>query len=246
MAPPIKSGNTRPLVSVVIAARDAQRFLLDALLSIAAQTYAPVEVVVVDDGSTDDTAAVATAYAESVAGVTVFSQRNQGPSAARNTGIASTAGEFVTFLDADDEMLPGRIERQLLFLESAPEYDAVIVAQEVVLEAGVTPPPWYRRALEQADPYVYLESSMMVRRAALDRVGGFDPDFPVSEDVDLLWRLAATGGGYARLNEVLVRRRLHGDNLTYQDAELERWRTRSVGKIARAKRVGLASLRIES
>lgn len=245
MAPPIESGNARPLVSVVIAARDAQRFLLDALASVGSQAYAPVEVVVVDDGSSDDTAAFATDYAASVAGVTVISQTNQGPSAARNTGIAASTGEFVTFLDADDEMLEGRIERQVLFLESAPEYDAVIVAQDVVLEAGVTPPLWYQRVLEEADPYVYLESSMMVRRAALDRVGGFDPEFPVSEDVDLLWRIAATGGDFARLNEVLVRRRLHGNNLTYQDAELSRWRTRSVGKIARAKRIGLASLRIE-
>ena len=241
----MESGNARPLVSVVIAAMDAQRFLLDALTSIAAQAYSPVEVVVVDDGSSDDTAAVATAFAESTSGVTVISQPNQGPSAARNTGIASTAGEFVTFLDADDEMLAGRIARQVLFLESAPEYDAVIVAQEVVVEAGVTPPPWYQRVLQETDPYVYLESSMMVRRTALDRVGGFDPAFPVSEDVDLLWRLAATGGDFARLNEVLVRRRLHGSNLTYQDAELERWRTRSIAKIARAKRIGLESLRVE-
>src|SRR3954451_4497775 len=92
----------RPLVSVVIPAFNSERFIGEALASVSAQTYAPVETIVVDDGSSDDTAEVARAHA----GISLIEQENSGPSAARNRGFAASRGEFVAFHDSDDLMTP--------------------------------------------------------------------------------------------------------------------------------------------
>ncbi|HUC07767.1 MAG TPA: glycosyltransferase family A protein, partial [Solirubrobacterales bacterium] len=97
---------SRPLVSVVIPAFDAERFLGESIESVLAQTYAPLETIVVDDGSNDGTVAVASAYSE----VTVIEQANAGPSAARNRGFAASSGDFIAFQDADDLMTPDKLE----------------------------------------------------------------------------------------------------------------------------------------
>src|SRR5215213_18037 len=120
-------------VSVVVPVHDGERFLGAALRSILGQAYAPLEVVAVDDGSTDGTAAVLARFE----GVTVVTQAQAGPAAARNAGALLATGAAITFLDADDEMPAGRIARQAAYLEQHEEVDAVLGRQEIVVEPGV-------------------------------------------------------------------------------------------------------------
>src|SRR4051812_7319537 len=107
---------SRPLVSVVIPAFNAERFLGEALASVSAQTYAPVETIVVDDGSSDGTAEVARAHPE----VALIEQENSGPAAARNRGFAASRGEFIAFHDSDDLMTPDKLAVQVSHMLENP------------------------------------------------------------------------------------------------------------------------------
>jgi glycosyltransferase involved in cell wall biosynthesis len=199
-------------VSVVIPVYNGERFLASAIASVRAQTHPATQVIVVDDGSTDGSAAVATGLARDWPALQVLSQPNAGPSAARNTGVARATGDFVTFLDAAAEMLPDRIAFQLAFLAEHPDADLVMGNEWLDVEDGVRPPDWLRLRVEGIpDPYVL---SMMVRRPAFDRVGPFDPGRRLAEDVEWLFRARATGIDIAVIEHPFLRRRVHDANLT--------------------------------
>ncbi len=112
---------SRAPVTVVIPCFNQGRFLASAIRSVQAQSYEPLETIVVDDGSSDETAEVATA-----AGTRLIRQSNLGVGAARNAGLSSAAGEFIVFLDADDELLPGAIDSGVAFLDARPETSSVV------------------------------------------------------------------------------------------------------------------------
>jgi len=218
---------SRPLVSVVIPAFDAERFLGEAIESVLAQTYAPVETIVVDDGSSDGTVAVASAYAE----VTVVEQPNGGPAAARNRGFAASRGELIAFHDSDDAMTPDKLEVQAGLLIDRPEVGCVLAEQELLIEPGAELPFWVegskvqtvmppRPAELEGEPLVH-PMTMVVRRGAFERVGGFDESMRAAEDFDWMLRASEEGIEIARLSDVLLRRRVHAGSLT-QDATAAR------------------------
>ena len=111
-----------PKVSVIIPAYNAARYLPEAIDSVLTQTYQDCEIILVDDGSTDDTAEVVSRYGTRV---TYVQQSNQGVGAARNTGIDLARGDYLVFQDADDVLLPGKLEVQASFLDQHPDVDAV-------------------------------------------------------------------------------------------------------------------------
>src|ERR1044071_9784434 len=124
--------NASPTVSVVIPAYNAERYLGEAIESVLAQTYAPLETIVVDDGSSDGTAAVARSHP----GVTLISQENAGPAAARNRGFAASRGELIAFHDADDLMTPDKLAVQVGEMLAKPAIGCVLAEQELLIEAG--------------------------------------------------------------------------------------------------------------
>ncbi|MFF7636114.1 glycosyltransferase family 2 protein [Kitasatospora sp. NPDC008050] len=184
-------------VSVVIAAYNAERTLGPALTSVLAQLPPPAQVVVVDDGSTDGTAAVAGAFP----GVELIGQQNQGPSAARNTGIRAATQPWVAFLDADDLWLPGKLARQLAIAGRRPE--AVLLAGDWVRTASVphrpdgdAMAPETETLLGYRDLLVlnrFQTSTVLVRAEVLTACGGFDPALDGAEDWDLWLRCAKLG-----------------------------------------------------
>ena len=181
-------------VSVIVAAYQAAGTIGRTLLSISAQTLKPREVMVVDDGSTDDTAAIAEAFAARMSGIRlrVFgNERNLGAGAARNRAIRESTQPFLAFLDADDEWLPEKLARSMARLEGS---GLALVAHDYVIGNGDDAPrtDCARRFREGADPYVQLyrrgyiaSCSVVARREAVLAAGGFDESLRNAQDFDL-------------------------------------------------------------
>lgn len=169
-------------VSIVIPAYNAGRTLHETLVSARAQTHTDLEIIVVDDGSTDDTAAVAARHAADDPRVTLIRQSNAGVAAARNAGVAAATGAFVAPLDADDLWASTKIERQLaVFAKSDPRvalvytWFALIDAQSRVIKLG--PPIDHEGDVLDALAYYNFignGSAPLIRRTAIEEVGGFD------------------------------------------------------------------------
>jgi glycosyltransferase involved in cell wall biosynthesis len=213
----------RPLASIVIPAYNAERYLGEAIESALAQNYAPRETIVVDDGSGDGTNAVARSYPE----VKLLVQENAGPAAARNRGFAVSRGEFVAFHDADDMLPPEKLSVQIGEMLADPTVGCVIAEQELLIEEGAELPFWAEgskvptvmpvKPEELADEPDVHPMTMVVRREAFERVGGFDEEMRAAEDFDWMLRAAEQGIEIRRLPRVLLRRRVHPESLT-QDA----------------------------
>lgn len=208
-------------VSAVITTYNSAHFVVAAIESVLAQTRAPDEILVIDDGSTDDTAQVVARYA--ARGVRYLYQENGGPSAARNRGLRESGGELVAFLDADDLWLPEKLERQLAHLAARPELGLVSCDRWVwKVEKG-----W--RYQERFGPrrgadarrevmvrnIVGNPSQVLARRAALLAVGGFDRSMRWAEEWELWTRLAARAPlGFVR--EPLMIYRWHSTGLAHE------------------------------
>jgi glycosyltransferase involved in cell wall biosynthesis len=203
---------TNPLVTVVVAVHNGERFLRSALESLYAQDYEPFEVVFVDDGSTDGSAEIAQAFA----GIRYVHQHNQGLAAARNTGLSLANGEFLAYLDDDDLIPSHKLRRQAEYLVANPDVGCVLGRQEIMLEPGVEPPEWLTRDPVFGDldgiPFV----SAMIRTELLRAVGGFDPNYRFAEDRDLFVRLREHGVRIEVIPEVLLFRRFHGENMNFR------------------------------
>lgn len=196
---------TAPLVSVVIATYNAHAFIRSTLQSILGQTYRPVEVIVVDDGSTDGTCDLVTAEFPSVR---LIRQQNQRVCAARNNGLAASTGSLICFCDHDDHWHPEKLARQVAQFERDPALGIVYTAFKVWSPGpdGQLPAPETMGVSvedESIDPslsgWIYpqllldcwvLTSTAMIRREALDKVGAFDVTLPYAEDWDLWLRLS--------------------------------------------------------
>jgi len=205
----------QPLTSVVIPCYNAARFLPDAIDSVLRQTHTPIEIVVVNDGSTDDTAAVAQKY-ESVRYV---EQRNQGAAIARNTGLRECRGEYVVFLDADDRLLPHALATGIEWLRRHEDWAFVTGHVQVIRQDGTVFVP--SQSHRGGNPYIALLRSnyiwtpgaVMYRRSVFDAVGGYDPAAGGSADYDLNIRIArrfAIGCHH----QVILQYRQHGNNMS--------------------------------
>jgi glycosyltransferase involved in cell wall biosynthesis len=212
-----------PLASVVIPVYNGERFLSEAVESVLSQDYEPVEVIVVDDGSTDRTPSIARSFE----GLVYISQPNRGPSAARNIGIARARGEFVAFLDHDDTMPPAALSVRVVHLLEHPNVGCTLGNMETFFEPGSSHPHWLPTTAGPSPAPVSC-SSLVARRSAIERVGGFDETFRFGEDQDWLIRAREAGIEIAILPEVVLRRRIHDANMSHDNRESARWILRSI------------------
>jgi len=200
-------------VSIIIPAHNAAATLDETLDSVRAQTHAGWEVVLVDDGSTDATRAIAEAAAAADPRIHVISQPQGGVSAARNTGLRNARSEWVSFLDADDLLYPRYLERLTHALVTGPELDAAFCHTTSLLEGGQTVGrrgPWVSGDLfSLLAGYCALDMhACVVRRSLVESVGGFDESLRTSEDWDLWVRLARAGTRFGCVPEILAAYRL--------------------------------------
>ena len=198
-----------PLISVMIGAYNAAPYLGEAIESVFAQDYEPIELIVVDDGSTDGTADVARGFAQ----VHVIQQENGGNGAARNRAVENASGELYAFLDADDRFTPGKLTLQKAALDADPGLHIVFghvrefLSPELDEEtrASLRPPA--------PDPMPWTAPNLMlVRRESFERVGPFTTAVRVGVTVDWFARAAEAGLRYSILPDVVLERRLHTQN----------------------------------
>lgn len=199
---------------VVIPAFNSERYLGIALASVSRQTVAPAQVIVVNDGSSDRTAAIAQS-----AGATVISvNKSCGPSVARNLGVSGSTAPLVAFLDADDEWLPDHAERLIGAFDDNSVVFAGSNAEKFGSEHGVIGPGVaLEPGADLGDVLIaenpLIQSAMMLRRDALTVAGGYDESIRLSEDYEL-WTRVAEVGQFVAVDAVTIRRRVHVDQVS--------------------------------
>ena len=228
------AGNSRnPLVSVIIPTYNRGWIIKEAIDSVLEQDFIDYELIVVDDGSTDNTSDILQSYGNTI---TVIYQSNRGVSAARNRGVGASTGQLIAFLDSDDLWLPRKLSRQVAFFHAQP--DAMInQTEEQWIRNGVRVNPKNRhhkfsgmifeRSLELC---LVSPSAVMLRRHLFEAVGMFDESLPACEDYDLWLRISCRYPVYLIETPLIVKRGGHDDQLS-RAAGLDKFRIRALRKI---------------
>jgi glycosyltransferase involved in cell wall biosynthesis len=202
-----------PLISTIIPLFNCEKYVGAAIESILAQNYHPMQIIVVDDGSTDCSAAVARRFPQ----VEYHFQGNAGPATALNKGLAEAKGEFIAFLDSDDLWTEGKLERQLGAFTNDPTLDMVMGNVEQFRETGPDTPPVSLGIFKG-----YLKMAMLIRRDAMFRVGLFDPQWKTGDFIDWYIRATEIPLKSVMLPEVVARRRIHETNMGIRQRDVQR------------------------
>jgi glycosyltransferase involved in cell wall biosynthesis len=227
-----KQSVENPLVSVIIPTHNRGWCLSEAIDSVFSQTYKSYELIVVDDGSTDDTDKHLSQYEN----ITVIAQTNQGVSAARNRGIESSNGDLIAFLDSDDLWLPEKLSVQVNFFMRLPEAE-ICQTQEIWIRDGKRVNPgrrhlkisglFFKRSLALC---LVSPSAVMLRKRLLDKMGLFDVTLPACEDYDLWLRINASIPIFLIDEPLVIKRGGHADQLSSM-AGLDKYRIQSIKKL---------------
>jgi glycosyltransferase involved in cell wall biosynthesis len=229
------AATSTPLVSVIVPTYNSAGFIRESLDSVLAQTFKDFEIIVVDDGSTDDTAKLLAAYRDSLR---VIKKENGGPASARNAGIREARGELIAFQDADDLWTPDKLELQVACLAQHPE--AALVHSDCIhfdgertwgthKERGYTVPTGMVFDRLLTDHFIGMPA-VLARRACLEAVGLFDESLVGNEDYNLYLRLARKYP-FQYVDKVLVRLRSHGQNLSDNLEVMRRDEIKNIEKI---------------
>jgi len=202
------SEETPGLISVVIPVYNGERFLKAAVESVLDQDYIRLEVIVVDDGSTDSSGTIARSFDKPV---TCISQVNAGLGAARNAGIQASRGEFLAFLDADDLWTSDKLASQVKRLNEVPELECIFGLVDHFQDEDISGRFVVNVAGAAVGP---VAGTMLIRRESLERVGLFATDRRLGEFIDWWARARDAGLRYEILPQVALRRRVHGANMT--------------------------------
>jgi glycosyltransferase involved in cell wall biosynthesis len=214
-----------PLVSVILAAYNAEHYLREAIASILNQTFTDFEFIIIDDGSTDRTKAIIESINDPR--IKLISRANKGLTPSLNEALQLAQGEFIARMDADDLSTPRRFELQLSYLREHPEVVLLGGAYDLIDDAGrylttITPPgddaTLQEHALSGRTPICHPLA--MMRRDAMLKVGGYDETFKVAQDLDL-WLKLGEVGKLAAVKEVLLQYRQHEESVSEKKQELQ-------------------------
>jgi len=218
------SESRSPLISVIVPVYNRERYVAEAIDSILAQDYRPLEIIVVDDGSTDRTPEIVQSYGDKLI---YLCQENQGVSAARNSGVDYAHGEFLAFLDSDDTWVANKLSMQMSILEDSPDLDIVYGHSEQFFSPEVDESFKRKTRIPQKIMAAQISCSMLVRASSFKAVGPYDAAFRAGCDIDWYARSQELGLKNHMMSEVVNRRRVHPANATAynEDANLSRLRT---------------------
>lgn len=200
------------LISGIVPVFSGERYLGETLDSMLAQTHSLLEIIVVDDGSTDGTRQVVAKYGDKVR---YLRQENSGPAVARNRGLDAAHGEYIAFLDADDLWHPEKLGRQIVRFKERPETDCCVthVQNFCVPELGKEEEKFRNYHLSDALPG-YIIQTLLARRTLFKQVGKFNDELNYCEDTEWFLRTSESGAVFELLPDVLVYRRLHNNNMS--------------------------------
>lgn len=198
-----------PTISVVIPAFNTSLYIGEAIQSALDQSLAPLEVIIADDGSTDNTADIAEGFGDPVR---VFRRPHGGISAARNFGVAQAQGELLAFLDSDDLWTPQKLEKQAEALNRDNELHGVFGLVRQFYTPGLEVSEAQKKQLDANVETGYHAGALLIRRAAFDSVGLFDESFRLGEFIDWYARAKDLQLNLSTLPEVLMLRRIHNTN----------------------------------
>jgi glycosyltransferase involved in cell wall biosynthesis len=223
----------KPLVSVIIPTYNRGWIVKEAIDSVLDQDFTDYELIVVDDGSDDNTPEIVAGYGGAI---TILHQSNKGVSSARNCGVAAASGQLIAFLDSDDLWLPGKLSTQVKFFKDHP--DTVInQTQERWIRKGVRVNPKQRHHKFSGMIFehslalcVVSPSAVMIKKSLFDEVGGFDEQFPACEDYDLWLRVSCRYPVHLIDTPLIIKRGGHADQLS-KAAGLDKYRIQSLVKI---------------
>lgn len=222
-----------PEVSVIIPTYNRRDFISEALASVLAQSYHDFEVIVVDDGSTDDTREVVQAFPE----VRYLYQENRGVSAARNHGVAVSSGRLLAFLDSDDVWQPRKLQTQVAFFAARPEA-RICQSEEIWLRHGVRVNLHNKHRKPSGDIFarslqlcLVSPSAVMLRRELFEETGGFDESLPACEDYDLWLRIAVKEPVHLLEEPLVIKRGGHADQLSHRFWGMDRFRVTALCKL---------------
>ncbi len=225
------------LVSIIIPVYNRAQSIRRAIQSILAQTYSNFEIIVIDDGSTDDLLSVLAEFPL----VRLFRQSNQGVSSARNVGIKAAKGEWVAFLDSDDEWLPTKLAQQAKWIESHPD-ERVVHTDELWIRNGVRVNPRKRHKKHGGDIFEYClplcamsPSSIMIHQDVFKAVGLFDEQLPACEDYDLWLRICSQYSVHFIDAALIKKYGGHEDQLSRKYWGMDRFRIIALQKIIDSK-----------
>lgn len=199
------------LVSVIMAVRNGERYLAQAIDSVLAQSYRTFEVIVVDDGSVDKTEEIAKTYRH----VRYIRQARQGVATALNAGIDAARGQLIAFLSHDDLWLPNKLSRQVDCLNRESETQYTVTWFKYFLEPGYELPRGFKQALLGKPLVGRIPETLVTRKQLFDQIGKFNRDFRCANDVDWFVRAKDYAAPMTVIPEVLVFKRLHDTNLAY-------------------------------
>lgn len=221
-------------VSVIIPTYNRAKTLKETIDSVLSQRYDDLELIVVDDGSTDETREIIASY---LPHLKYLYQERRGVSAARNKGITHARGDCFAFLDSDDLWLPDKLCLQMKFMEDHPKA-LICYTEEIWIRKGVRVNPMkkhkkysgmiFKRCLPLC---IISPSSVLIARSLIEEVGGFDEEFEVCEDYDLWLRISARYPVYLIETPLIVKRGGHADQLSKKMSGQDRFRIRSLVKL---------------
>lgn len=203
--------NNQLFVSVIIPVHNGEKYLKEAIINVTNQDYQPLEIIVVDDGSTDKTSKVAAEFKDTIR---YIYQSNKGPASARNCGIKIAKGDVIAFLDVDDLWPVNKLKLQANYLADNPSVEIVqgLIQQMILSELTVNNQPIFEPTYK---PYSYINiGSAIYRKSIFDNIGLFDETLNYAEDVDWFIRAWENGVSKVVLEQVSLFYRKHGDNMT--------------------------------
>lgn len=201
------------LCSVIMIVQDGERFLAEAIESVLAQSYAPLELLLVDGGSTDGTAQIARRYPE----VRWIDQVGEGVAEAYNSGIRAASGAYIAFLSHDDRWTPAKLRLQISMLAACPELLYTYGRVRFFLEPGCTMPAGFNPTLFVGEHSIRIMEVLVARRAAFTTIGLLNPAFSPADDVDWFARAADLGAPAAEVEGLLLHKRIHDHNTSLHD-----------------------------
>ena len=233
-----------PVVSVNMPVHNAERYLPEAIESVLGQTLREFELVAIDDGSTDGSWDILQRYARQDPRIVARSRDNRGIYTTRNEALGRSGGEFVAVMDADVVAMPDRLERQVKYLRAHPECAAVGARVMMIDPDGAPLCEWFFCETHEEIEAAHLAGQSgalpnpvcTLRRASVMAVGGYRDSFNVSEDYDLLLRLAEAGGRLANLPLILGQYRQHLRSISYTNNQRQKQAARTALREARVRR----------